>query len=783
MNYIDGSNYQHALEEIGLDAEAGEFVDFFKDLSRDDFPIHMNMNQTDLAYVPPDGENGFQNTWPAWFGPTAAIVPGHTQSPPPLVDAHSTAAVPPPEHIAMLTSDPSTASQFDEIYGLGKAKAVLAAAAAAQDIERRAAAATTNRKQATEQGLGGDGGALPYHVREPPTASNPGKQKVPGLSVSILEAGVQREDEEQENRLVDPPHTPPTPARTNPAAAVPPPEHIAMLKSDPSTASQFDEIYGLGKAEAVLADALAAGAGGAAVAAQDTESIMSEDGSPFDHMFPLIRSPCSTVPQYDNEHGKGACEKAKFYIAALILDPSAALFARKARFDEVYGRGAADAVLSAYVENADPVHVAPAAAALLREQRAAKTAHSLLPSILNVSAAPHAALPPMPVPTMVGTERAKALHVPMDHVDLLLEDPSRSVQFDDHYGAGSTKTVLSLTPTLERALYKLSQVHPRPSATWAPLLKTLTSSPAFAMNHFLGGEPLYIRGPVADMDTANVDGNLFSRRVNMARITIDDVVRVLGAGLVSYNNFANTFTLPDCAKPATPRNVYNFDTDNNDRNNILDANSWTGEGGVLMSNKLDGWYDGSFKGCDLNKIMGKLFEEHRGMDGYSTISPGEVLRLLVHGPGTLVLNRASSLFPAAAAIARDVSEHFRIPINVNVYVTAQNATIVTPPHNDAQDVLMLQFAGRKRWRLYAPRNHSVGKYAFKIVGKISGNPPQKDPIAVEELRGGPVMDVVLSPGDALWVPRGYVHATLPADQSSDDFSVHSKCGTTCTMDY
>jgi hypothetical protein len=54
MNYLDGSNYEGALEEMGLDAEAGEFVDLFKDLSRSDFPATMDMEQPDLPYVNPD---------------------------------------------------------------------------------------------------------------------------------------------------------------------------------------------------------------------------------------------------------------------------------------------------------------------------------------------------------------------------------------------------------------------------------------------------------------------------------------------------------------------------------------------------------------------------------------------------------------------------------------------------------------------------------------------------------------------------------------------------------
>ncbi len=61
---------------------------------------------------------------------------------------------------------------------------------------------------------------------------------------------------------------------------------------------------------------------------------------------------------------------------------------------------------------------------------------------------------------------------------------------------------------------------------------------------------------------------------------------------------------------------------------------------------------------------------------------------------------------------------------------------------------MLQLEGRKRWRLYAPRcaEESLPRYS-------SPN------FAPDEI-GSPMLDVVLGPGDVLYMPRGTIHQAV-----------------------
>ncbi len=64
-------------------------------------------------------------------------------------------------------------------------------------------------------------------------------------------------------------------------------------------------------------------------------------------------------------------------------------------------------------------------------------------------------------------------------------------------------------------------------------------------------------------------------------------------------------------------------------------------------------------------------------------------------------------------------------------------------HYDPHDVFVLQLAGRKSWRLY--RRHVPFPTA-----------PPVDPIPAEQA-GPPVRELVLSPGDLLYLPRGVLH--------------------------
>lgn len=97
-------------------------------------------------------------------------------------------------------------------------------------------------------------------------------------------------------------------------------------------------------------------------------------------------------------------------------------------------------------------------------------------------------------------------------------------------------------------------------------------------------------------------------------------------------------------------------------------------------------------------------------------------------------------------------------VHTNAYLTPANAAGFTP-HYDTHEVLVLQIAGSKHWRIYPPpvelphrsQQFSPERYA----------PPQV-----------PLMEFDLAAGDLLYLPRGYVHTTATAER----FSAHVTIG-------
>lgn len=102
--------------------------------------------------------------------------------------------------------------------------------------------------------------------------------------------------------------------------------------------------------------------------------------------------------------------------------------------------------------------------------------------------------------------------------------------------------------------------------------------------------------------------------------------------------------------------------------------------------------------------------------------------------------------------------------SINLYVTPPSVETSLSPHTDFQDSFMVQLHGRKRWRLWKFPDLRLPIRHRHIKGRDSG-----DEVDVNDL-GEPLLDVVLSPGDVLFVPRGCVHTTstpLPASIDGD----------------
>jgi lysine-specific demethylase/histidyl-hydroxylase NO66 len=125
--------------------------------------------------------------------------------------------------------------------------------------------------------------------------------------------------------------------------------------------------------------------------------------------------------------------------------------------------------------------------------------------------------------------------------------------------------------------------------------------------------------------------------------------------------------------------------------------------------------------------------------------PPRVLRLLDEG-ATLVLQGAQRYHPPLARFCRELEVALGHPSQVNVYLTPPGARGLAV-HHDSHDVFVLQAFGTKHWEIHATPHEQAG---FR--------PPQP-------------RDVVLRPGDVLYLPKGTPHAARAQQALSGHLTV------------
>lgn len=143
------------------------------------------------------------------------------------------------------------------------------------------------------------------------------------------------------------------------------------------------------------------------------------------------------------------------------------------------------------------------------------------------------------------------------------------------------------------------------------------------------------------------------------------------------------------------------------------------------------------------------------------VADDRVLELFADGH-TVVLQGLHRLWPPIIEFAGALTTDLGHPVQVNAYITPRSSTGFSA-HYDVHDVFVLQIAGEKRWRIHEPVH----------VDPLRNQPWEHRKAAVRERAGEPPsIDAVLRPGDALYLPRGYLHAA----EARDAVSVHLTIG-------
>lgn len=140
-----------------------------------------------------------------------------------------------------------------------------------------------------------------------------------------------------------------------------------------------------------------------------------------------------------------------------------------------------------------------------------------------------------------------------------------------------------------------------------------------------------------------------------------------------------------------------------------------------------------------------LFRTRRTRQGalLHDLDPG-VLNARLRDGATLILDAVNELNPPLQRLCAGLAAEFGAACQTNLYAcwgTTQGFDV----HWDDHDVFVVQVEGRKRWALY---------------GATRAAPTRKDLHGQHPRPEAPLDEIVLEPGDVLYLPRGYWHAAV-----------------------
>ena len=164
------------------------------------------------------------------------------------------------------------------------------------------------------------------------------------------------------------------------------------------------------------------------------------------------------------------------------------------------------------------------------------------------------------------------------------------------------------------------------------------------------------------------------------------------------------------------------------------------------------------------KLVMRDGEEWNGRLPHEHIPVTDIPDLLNHQAFSLVINKLEQYWSTVKDFAMSLELETCAAVSCNLYLTPPRSGRAFESHMDWMDVIVLQIEGEKRW--------SVGRNPMNKLLL----PDQKRKPTMEELKASPFDDVLLRPGDALYIPRGHLHnATTPTD-GSGGYSLHLTFG-------
>ena len=138
------------------------------------------------------------------------------------------------------------------------------------------------------------------------------------------------------------------------------------------------------------------------------------------------------------------------------------------------------------------------------------------------------------------------------------------------------------------------------------------------------------------------------------------------------------------------------------------------------------------------------------------VDPTAMLRLFRDG-ASFSIRGADSYWPGLKPIIAGLYDTFFETVHTNIYCSPAN-TVGFRCHYDLHEVLILQVEGQKTWRVFHPTT------PFPVdAWRLEDSP---------DTTSAPYLDVTLSKGDVLYVPRGHWHYAV----AKDSLSLHVTVG-------
>lgn len=143
--------------------------------------------------------------------------------------------------------------------------------------------------------------------------------------------------------------------------------------------------------------------------------------------------------------------------------------------------------------------------------------------------------------------------------------------------------------------------------------------------------------------------------------------------------------------------------------------------------------------------------EAKDRDGRTGPRPAaDLVNALLAKGASVVLNEVDALTPGLAGAAAILEGALDAKVQGNLYCSWK-AHKAFRSHMDTHDVFALHVEGEKTWYVYEGRDDwPVNHPAFKARTQAE----------IEEAKGAVLMEVTLTPGDVLYIPRGQYHDAL-----------------------